>query len=65
MTRPTLYPGPTRHVRLSKEDEARYQALAATRPGVPDATLIRELVEVALDAIDQHTAYDRNGTTGA
>jgi hypothetical protein len=51
MARPSIYTGPLRCLRLSKEQEARYAAYAATRPGVPDATLIRELVAGGLDAI--------------
>jgi predicted DNA-binding protein len=51
MARPSFYTGPLRCLRLPEDLEARYAAYAATRPGVPDATLIRELVEIALDAL--------------
>jgi predicted DNA-binding protein len=51
MPRPTIYTGPLRCLRLPSDLEARYAAYAATRPGVPDATLIRELVEKGLDAL--------------
>jgi|WetSurMetagenome_2_1015567.scaffolds.fasta_scaffold469943_1 hypothetical protein len=51
MTRPPIYTGPLRCLRLPADLEARYTAYTATRPGVPDATLIRELVAKGLDAL--------------
>jgi hypothetical protein len=51
MPRPSLYTGPLRCLRLPEDLEGRYQAYAASRPGVPDATLIRELVAAGLDAL--------------
>jgi hypothetical protein len=51
MTRPTIYTGPLRCLRLQEDLEGRYQAYATARPGVPDATLIRELVAKGLDAL--------------
>jgi predicted DNA-binding protein len=51
MPRPPVYTSRFRCLRLPSDMEARYAAYAATRPGVPDATLIRELVEKGLDAL--------------
>ena len=51
MPRPSIYTGPLRCLRLPEDLEARYAAYAATRPGVPDATLIREMVRAGLDAL--------------
>jgi len=53
MPRPSIYTGKLLCFRPDATLAARYAAYAATRPKVPDAELIRELVKAGLDALTQ------------